>query len=172
MSGYCGYSMSNNAIAAYNSGEKPMSKWTKVTILEEIKCAIGEGLVLQVSLEGLAQLPATELKARFLFQSSWHHTSSYYNETNFYALDWDSLEKVTEEQIKSWKSTAKAKRQAKKQEEARWECSFLEWSGSRKHPKATRITEEGVIKGNWFYRKDGSKKKTTANGFEFVRRLD
>ena len=84
-----------------------MSKWTKVAILEEIKCAIGEGLVLQVSLEDLAQLPAAELKARFLFQSSWHHTSSYYNETNFYALDWESLEKVTEEQIQSWKSTAK-----------------------------------------------------------------
>ena len=67
MSGYCGYSMSNNAISAYNSGEKPMSKWTKVAILEEIKCAIGEGLVLQVSLEDLAQLPAAELKARFCF---------------------------------------------------------------------------------------------------------
>lgn len=29
MAGYSGYSMSNNAVDAYESGEKPRSKWTK-----------------------------------------------------------------------------------------------------------------------------------------------
>jgi len=29
MSGYDGYSMSNNAVDAYENGEKPISKWTK-----------------------------------------------------------------------------------------------------------------------------------------------
>lgn len=33
MSGYKGYSMSNNAVAAYSEGKKPMSKWTKSEIL-------------------------------------------------------------------------------------------------------------------------------------------
>ena len=28
MAGYRGFSMSNNAVDAYNSGEKPFSKWT------------------------------------------------------------------------------------------------------------------------------------------------
>lgn len=172
MSGYYGYSMSNNAVNAYNCGEMPISKWTKTAILAEIKRAIDNGLTLQVSFEDLARLPASEFKAHFLFQSSWHHTSSYYNETNFYELDLDCLEKVTAEQIQSWKSAAKTKKQTNKQEGVRWECSFLEWSGSRNYPKATRITEEGVVKGNWFYRKDGSKKKTTANGFQFIRKLD
>jgi len=37
MSGYKGYSMSNNAIAAYNEGEKPKSKWTKTEIVREIE---------------------------------------------------------------------------------------------------------------------------------------
>ena len=32
MAGYCGYSMSNNAVDAYNSGEKPISKWKKQDI--------------------------------------------------------------------------------------------------------------------------------------------
>lgn len=29
MAGYNGYSMSNNAVAAYENGEKPLSKWKK-----------------------------------------------------------------------------------------------------------------------------------------------
>ena len=31
-SGYSGYSMSNRAVEAYESGEKPLSKWTKTEI--------------------------------------------------------------------------------------------------------------------------------------------
>lgn len=46
---------------------------------------------------------------------------------------------------------------------------FLEWSGTRKHPVAKEIVEEGIVKGDWFYRKNGTKKKTTANGFEFIK---
>lgn len=53
----------------------------------------------------------------------------------------------------------------------RWKCAFLEWSGTRKHPKATEIIEEGIIKGDWFYRADGSKKKTTATGFRFIEKI-
>lgn len=36
MSGYSGYSMSNNAVDAYESGEKPRSKWTKKVLLSAI----------------------------------------------------------------------------------------------------------------------------------------
>lgn len=49
---------------------------------------------------------------------------------------------------------------------------FLEWSGTRKHPVAKEIVEEGIVKGDWFYRKNGTKKKTTANGFEFIKKLE
>lgn len=34
MAGYYGYSMSNNAVEAYKSGEKPFSKWTKTEIIK------------------------------------------------------------------------------------------------------------------------------------------
>ena len=37
MAGYSGYSMSNNAVAAYENGEKPLSKWKKADILEAVK---------------------------------------------------------------------------------------------------------------------------------------
>ena len=37
MAGYDNYSMSNNAVAAYQTGEKPKSKWTKKDIMEELR---------------------------------------------------------------------------------------------------------------------------------------
>lgn len=36
MSGYRGYSMSNNAVAAYEEGKKPLSKWFKSEILDSL----------------------------------------------------------------------------------------------------------------------------------------
>ena len=49
MSGYYGYSMSNNAVEAYENGERPLSKWRKSDILEaisvseiELKCSISK----------------------------------------------------------------------------------------------------------------------------------
>lgn len=35
-SGYFGWSMSRNAVAAYEDGEKPRSKWTKAAILAAV----------------------------------------------------------------------------------------------------------------------------------------
>lgn len=35
--GYRGYSMSNNAVDAYNDGEMPLSKWTKRELLDAIE---------------------------------------------------------------------------------------------------------------------------------------
>jgi hypothetical protein len=35
-SGYSGWSMSNRAVEAYESGERPKSKWTKKAMLAEI----------------------------------------------------------------------------------------------------------------------------------------
>ena len=36
MAGYYGYSMSNNAVSAYEEGEMPLSKWTKQGVIEYI----------------------------------------------------------------------------------------------------------------------------------------
>ena len=44
MAGYAGYSMSNNAVDAYNEGEMPLSKWTKKKFLELLPDIIQEGL--------------------------------------------------------------------------------------------------------------------------------
>ena len=171
MAGYSGYSMSNNAVAAYESGEKPLSKWTKADIIEAIEDAIKENeLILNCNLEKLKKLKVNVLKQICLYCSSWHHTSNHYNKTNFYSLDTDRIERLTDEKIEEFINSSKNKTKEELTEE-KWKCAFLEWSGTRKHPKATEVIEIGIVKGDWFYRADGSKKKTTANGFRFIEKV-
>ena len=169
MAGYNGWSMSNNAVAAYEDGEKPLSKWTKTDIFDAIN---EQEVELKCSIEKLKKLPVKILKEICLIYSSWHHTSNHYNKTDFYSLDVERIESLTDDKIEEFLSDYKAdKKVESKPSEEKWKCAFLEWSGSRKHPKATEVIEEGIIKGDWFYRKDGSKKKTTANGFRFIKRI-
>lgn len=169
MAGYNGWSMSNNAVEAYSNGEKPLSKWTKADIFDTINDTEVE---LKCSIEKLKKLPIKVLKEVCLTYSSWHHTSNHYNKTDFYSLDVERIENLTDDKIEELLLDYKAGEKTKSNpSEDKWECAFLEWSGSRKHPVATEVIEEGVVKGNWFYRKDGSKKKTTANGFRFIKQI-
>ncbi|MCR5041142.1 MAG: hypothetical protein K6C36_03440 [Clostridia bacterium] len=170
--GYRGYSMSNNAIAAYESGEKPLSKWTKGEILETIERLIRAGEVtMSVSVEDLAKLKAVQLKDVTLRRSSWHHTSMMFNHTDFYEIDLERIEQLTAEDLANASQTHLTATQKTEPAADVWECAFLEWSGSRKHPKATRAVETGIIKGGWFYRADGSKKSVDARGFEKIRKV-
>lgn len=166
MAGYNGFSMSNNAVSAYENGEKPLSKWTKKDILSGIKAIDVE---LKCDFSKLQKAPVKVLKDLCLYCSSWHHTSSHYNKTDFYSIDEDKVENLTDEQIED--AILSSKHIEEKPAEEKWKCAFLEWSGSRKHPKATEVIEIGVVKGDWFYREDGSKKKTTANGFRFIEKI-
>jgi hypothetical protein len=171
MAGYRGFSMSNNAVDAYSFGEKPISKWTKSAILDEIFCAAKNGEVtLHCDEALLKKSPAAFLKSACLTRSSWHHTSSYYNKTDFYSINLDSVEQLTDVALLEamQKKSAPVER---KPEPERWKCAFLEWTGTRKHPKATERIEVGTIDGTWFIRDDGSKKKTTATGFRFIERV-
>lgn len=170
MAGYNGYSMSNNAVDAYDSGEKPLSRWRKADILEEISAS---GIKLRCSIFKLQKLPVGILKKVCLTHSSWHHTSCRYNKTDFYGLDEWNIENLTDEKINELLEEYKSEKKEKEPEtEAeKWKCAFLEWSGSRSHPKATEVVEEGLVKGLWFYRSNGTRKKTSANGFRFIQKL-
>lgn len=177
--GYVNYSMSENAANAYRNGEKPLSKWGKRDILSAVFCAIQSGEIeVNFSMELFRKLPVSAMRETVLCATSWHHTSSYYNKTDFYSLDAYELEALTDSAISAKLDTIKEGKEAaktRKQQDAApdlWKCSFLEWSGTRNHPKATELTEIGEVKGNWFIRSDGSKKKTTANGFKFIERVN
>lgn len=88
--GYSGYSMSNNAVDAYNRSNKPMSKWTKKAILDEIK-SIGEEYNLKFDFERLKKENISELRETILTKNGYHHTSKYYNTTDFYCIDLEKL---------------------------------------------------------------------------------
>lgn len=97
MAGYFGYSMSNNAVDAYENGEKPLSRWSKADIIREVEFQREEDGLLPYSFN-LNNLTKNELSDIFLCYSSWHHISKVYNVTNFYRVDIDN---VTEETLRS-----------------------------------------------------------------------
>lgn len=110
MSGYYGYSMSNNAVEAYENGERPLSKWRKSDILEAISVSEIE---LKCSISKLQKLPVKVLKEVCLTYSSWHHTSNHYNQTNFYTLDEKYIESLTDEKSINYLQNVNQKREKK-----------------------------------------------------------
>ena len=171
MAGYNGFSMSNNAVDAYNNGEKPLSKWTKADILEAISDYAEEN-DLKINMDLLKKVSAKVIKSIFLSKSSWHHTSLMYNRTDFYSLDESEVVELTDDKINSLIEKSKQKEEKIEEAVETWECEYLVWNGSRKHPKATEECAIGEIKGNWFYLSNGSKKSINANGFKMIRKIE
>ena len=171
--GYYGYSMSNNAVAAYEQGEKPLSKWNKSDLIQGVQETIRDyDITPKFSMDKLKKQSVSTIRDCVLEKSSWHHTSSYYNRTDFYEISSQKLEELTDEEIDNYAGyNANEKQQKKEEQEEMWEVSYLEWSGTRNHPKATRVNDTGVIKGNWFYKKNGSKKNINSNGFKKIKQL-
>lgn len=101
--GYHGYSMSKRAASAYINGEKPLSRWTKKTIIDAIsEWEESNNRLMTVDVNKMTRDDLIESYIRY---SSWHHTSKMINVTEFYQLSdmlltADSRE-MTAEEIKS-----------------------------------------------------------------------
>lgn len=81
--------MSRLAVEAYEDGEMPKSKWSKKAIVEALKYMCDElDLMYDSSIENMSK---SELFDRFLYHSSWHHTSKFFNETDFYKISIDEV---------------------------------------------------------------------------------
>lgn len=125
MAGYNGYSMSNNAVTAYENGEMPLSKWTKREIIfaiSNINTDVDENLV--------KKLTKQTLQDEFLSLSSWHHTSKFYNQTNFYEIDEEAVEELTNEKLKEMieeQNEEKAYKKSWTRESLRTEHGFAEF---------------------------------------------
>lgn len=112
--GYIGFSMSKRAAQAYDDGEMPKSKWTKVAMVEAVRaCCDENGIAYDPAVERLTK---AELSDRFLYRSSWHHTGRFFNETDFYAVDEDAVtaafRPLTEEEL----AAREAEREARMRE--------------------------------------------------------
>lgn len=169
-SGYSGYSMSNRAVDAYEDGEMPLSKWTKKMIISEV---VEHEHFTE---EELKKYHKNVLAEYFLFESSWHHTSKFCNATDFYSIDEDIAKegsiKELEEIKKRYTPERKPKKEIKKLEARKAHITYLEWGGTRVHPKATEVNAYAVIIGNWAYLENGKKKSICSNGFKVNKYLD
>ncbi len=134
MAGYYNYSMSNNAVWAYENGEMPLSKWNKAAILE----ACGD------KAEMLKPLTVAELRAEFLINSSWHHTSKHYNRTDFYMIDIEKINEITNEDVAAIIARRQPKKKAAKVEKktVKAEVTYTVWVGQyRNYRRPKTITE-------------------------------
>lgn len=156
--GYSGYSMSNNAVDAYAGGEKPISKWTKSDILQEIYDLDYSQDIIDVA----KSLPVKALKSIFLYQSSWHHTSKMYNRTDFYSVRSD----VTMDDINDYLTEISNKPTEPIYDFC--EVEYGEWEGPKRRLKLVEYTDYAIIKDNWAYLyNDGYVKKKKVSGSHF-----
>lgn len=129
--GYDGYSMSNNARTAYSNDEMPMSKWSKSEILNAIS-NINSDI-------DCSKLTHKTLKDTFLIRAGWHHTSLYYNRTDFYAIDSSYVSSITQndvnELVKKQQKTSTIKRD-----------NSVDSLVDDAYMKALAIVESGMVK--------------------------
>ena len=126
-----------------------------------------------------------------LVPSEWHHTGSYYKETDYYDIrlllaikdnneeviseyDEDEIKEAKEslEELKSWRKPKLTSKTYKA------DVEWLTWSGTRKHPKATKHSVKNADveeKGSYYYFNDEygipTKKMIGSNG-TYVYKLD
>lgn len=169
-SGYVGCKMSERAQEAYDNGERPMSKWSKWDILSELEYDLDDDTIAKLS-----KYSTQTIKNVCLEWTSWHHTGSYANETDFYAVidgrdaDLDQMFMDLDAEERELKEFRKRQREEKRLLESTEEKCYFEygvWTGTKKHPKLYYYKAYGIKKGNWIYYMDGSllkKKKASGN---------
>lgn len=118
--GYSGWSMSNRAVEAYENGEMPISKWSKGVIIEVIN-EYKKDMELSFDIELLKKLTLKTLKNKLLKYSSWHHTSKFCNCTDFYAIDEDMLDNITNDKIQNMIQEQKDEKRREKEWKKRLE---------------------------------------------------
>lgn len=172
-SGYSGWSMSCNAVNAYRGGEKPASKWTKAEMLAALREAASD---LEVELpENVGKLKKDILFAHLFERSSWHHTSVHCNETDFYSVDREAVESLTDEQVERWLAEDKEGREKRSAEAAKEavqpeyvKVGFIEWVGAGGYKRAVEQYGWGELRGGWCHlvepSANGCQKKSVSSG--------
>lgn len=177
MAGYYGWSMSNNAVDAYESGRLPLSKWTKTLILqryqENFENEFDDEAELKKQISLLKKYKLAVLKKALLVSYEWHHTSKMFNATDFYDVlvyeQIDGFRGLLEVLTEASQELGKEKRSAAIPE--KWHVRYGEWEGSRNYPKLVWYEDFGTITGNWFTSDaSGKRKKVTGNYFEKVKK--
>lgn len=154
MAGYSGYSMSNNAVAAYDGGLVPASK--------------------------IKGVPAA-MVTKFCRAAEWHHASKAFNRVNFYdpatvrALFGLEINEDVAANPEAVAALAGAKTKAGPVVRTGCTVEWIEWTGSLSRPRANERRETGCtvsVAGATatVTLPDGSilTKRLATNGFRFV----
>lgn len=161
-SGYVGYSMSVRAKEAYENNEKPKSQWSKDELVDAVlsfNSNVDEKMVKKLSVDYLRQ--------NFLEMTSWHHTGKFFNRTDFYSINEDAIEQLTNEDITKHLDYVKSERaeklamkdkiaQKKKEDEILGnyiaDVSYTEWEHKRPHEvklEGVKVKEKGEF-ADWY----------------------
>lgn len=161
---YIGQRMRVRAQEAYDRGEMPLSKWTKDVILANLHDA-------KIDVATIRKYSVQTLRDYFLYYSSLHHTGKYFKETYFYGIDipesidferLDQLEKIN----KAQRAQSRHARKETKPEIAL--VTYVEWLGTRMHPKLENHTAYAIIVGNVAHLADGKTKRLSGSHIEVV----
>lgn len=164
MAGYSGYSMSNNAIKAYDEGKLPLSKITRKTL---------DKFNISISVEMFKWICQHK---RIICPCEWHHTSKHYNETNFYDLvEAAKILKginlsVIEKEYRAWKAAQKPK-----EKDNIVYCASVSYQllkGLNKKRKYVTYEDYAVICNGWAYLVSGGKKSVDGQHFWIKKRFD
>ena len=85
-SGYSGCSMSKKAVAAYDNGEMPKSKWTKRAILEGVAQVLEDNGINPDLIHVFQKMTKNQLWDDVMLWSSWHHVGKFAQEVDFYSV--------------------------------------------------------------------------------------
>ena len=181
-SGYVGASRSVRSQEAIESYEVPVSMINR-TLIEDFLNE-SEEYFSKADLNYLEKVSVSKWKyiaKERILASSWHHTGSYFNETNHYDLN------AIAEKILDIKGTLdeeyKAYQESQKKEGTDVKYGVIKvqvWGGSRKRPRLEGHEEiAGIVIGDWlFYKNNHSingyvgKFKITANKVEWLKEYD
>jgi len=141
MAGYDGFSMSNNAVGAYDQGKVPLSKMNKPW--------------LQANEIDLSATHARWLAKNHVGADEWHHSSKMFNRTEFYSAD-AIKDFVQEHGNKADEFKAATSKPADAPTPAT--ASWTEWQGNGRSAKKVAFNDvEGHVRGGWFHHAGGKK---------------
>jgi hypothetical protein len=159
--GYIGQSLSVRAQAERDNGGRPLSEWTKEDILEAIEEACGKEARLHAT-----ALSLSELRDKALNYAGWHHTSKYFNRTEFYEIADD----LTPEEVLSWGHVKTIRKPAEKPVKHVALVSFVRWEGNYRRWRKP-VTHKGIATWTTAHDKD-SMAKVVFEGETEMKRTD
>lgn len=148
-SGYVGYARSVRSHEAIKNDELPLSQFNKDTIGD----FLGRSDIENIG--RLRKYPVAFWKfvAKEVGPTSWHHTSSHFNQTDHYDLDVVAEEMLDDDYYEREYERMKEKKKRAGMADLKYAVLDAQiWGGSRNRPQL--IGEEhmaGVQKNDWFY---------------------